>query len=80
MTVTETTTPAMLDSGMRAFSVRLHEFHEVDLIVTHRRDDGRHYDEPVLLIDAAEPVNNTDLTTALIQLASRAVSVPGSGL
>jgi len=80
MTVRETTTPAQADTGMRSFVVRLHEFHEVEIITAHRRDDGRHYDEPANLAPCNEVLNNGDLAVALIQLASQAVSTVGSSL
>ena len=79
MTVRETTTPALADTGMRSFVVRLHEFHEVELIVNYRRDAGR-YDEPVEIVATPEVINNTDLAVALIQLAARAVNTVGCTL
>lgn len=79
MTVRETTTTALADTGMRSFAVRLHEFHEVEIIVSHRRDAGR-YDEPVKLVATPEVINNTDLAVALIQLAARAVNTVGCTL
>lgn len=77
--VRETTTPALADSGMRSFAIQLHEFHAVEILVSHNRDNGR-YDEPVTLTLSNEVINNTDLTTALIQLAAKAVSTIGSSL
>lgn len=80
MTVRETTTPALADTGMRSFVVRLHEFHEVEIIAAHHRDDGRHYDEPVKLVPCNEALNNSDLAVALIQLASKTVSTVGASI
>lgn len=80
MTVRETTTPALTDTGMRAFVVNLHEFHEVEVIIAHRRDDGRHYDEPVNLVPCHAGISNTDLAVALIQLAAKAGATVGGSL
>lgn len=79
MIVVETTSPELYAIGQRCFTVRLHEFQEVELMITQRRDCGR-FDEPVQLAAADEPVNNTDLTTALIHLAARADTTVGSSL
>lgn len=79
MTVRETTTTALADTGMRSFVVRLHDFHEVEIIVTHSRDAGR-YDEPVELVPSSEVISNADFAVALIQLASKTVSTVGASI
>lgn len=80
MTVRETTTPALADTGMRSFVVALDQFSEIELIAALREDVSPHGDEPPRLKQATEVATNRDLAIALIQLASRAVSTIGSSL
>lgn len=80
MTVRETTTPALADTGMRSFVVALDQFSEIEIIAALREDVSTHGDEPPQLKQAAEVATNRDLAIALIQLASRAVSTIGSSL
>jgi len=79
MTVREITPPELRESGLRSFAVRLHEFHAVEIIVSHSRDAGR-YDEPVELVPSSEVISNADLAVALIQLASKTVSTVGASI
>lgn len=77
--VRETTNPATADCGMRQFVVVLDEFTEVTLVISQNRDASAP-GEPVRLEQSLEPVTNADLTTALIQLAAKAVSAVGTSL
>ncbi len=80
MTVRETTTPALADTGMRSFVVSLDQFTEIELIAALREDVSTHGDEPPSLKQATEVACNRDLAIALIQLASKAVATIGSSL
>lgn len=79
MTVRETTTPALADTGMRSFVVALDQFTEIEIIAALREDVSTHGDEPQLK-QATEVATNRDLAIALVQLASKAVATIGSSL
>lgn len=80
MTVRETTTPALADTGMRSFVVALDQFTEIEIIAALREDVSEHGDEPVELRQADHVVTNRELAVALIQLASKTVSTVGASI